>query len=284
MKKALSILLAVLIVSALIPGALATDSSGLQQLINNTAVGGTLELNANYTLTDTVTINKNITIVGNNFSVTGASGKHTFEIENEATNVTISNLTINASGDGYGILAYGKNLTLNNCTINAVKRGVTFWPTSNQGATFTLNDTFIYNSSITDYDNSAKYGDYRGISVSNLKGGTVDINGGGIFGFGYSINAVADDVAGVRDGANTQYYIDNAVIKGWTALNVWTANTDFTFTNCTLVGINSLEGEYNGFSTIKVNDGIYGNNQADASVIEFVGGSLTAVRIAGMAL
>lgn len=278
-KKFLSLLTALCLMLCMAPAALAADESGLQDLINNAAAGSTIELTSDYNLSEPVIINKAITINGNGHSVTGASGQNAFNAT--VGNVTLNNLTINASGIGYGINSTGSSLTVNNCNINVTERGINFYPTNGSNATLDVSGTVIKNTAVSDYDTSVNYsGNNRGIATADVIGGTITIEDSDILGFKYSINAVVtpDEVTGLRDGNGTLFSVSNTFIKGWTALNIWSANTDFIFTNCSLVGINTLSGASNGFSTIKANDGIYGGQTNKASYVQFIGGAVTAVK------
>lgn len=257
--------------------AMADDASGLQTLVDNATAGSTITLDKNYTLTDAVNITKNITINGAGYTVTGVNNSHVFNITADANDVALNNVVITASGTGYGINANGKNLDVTDCVINASNRGMTFYPTNGQDATLSVSDTEIYNTDVTDYDTNAKYGDNRGISVSNVTSGNVDIDTCQIYGFGYSLNLVNDPGDnGLRDSDGTVYDITNSVIKGWSALNLWAADADINFTNCTLMGINRLDGSWNGFSAIRANDGIYGGRTDKETVITIKGGTVAS--------
>lgn len=257
--------------------AMADDTSGLQTLVNDATPGSTITLTQNYTLTDTVDITKNITINGAGYTVTGAANSHVFNITADANDATLNDIVITASGTGYGVYTSGKNLEVTDCVINTANRGITFWPTNGQGATLQVSDTEIYNTDIENYDSNADIGDSRGISFSNVTAGDIDIDTCEIYGFGYSLNVINDpDTNGLRDSEGTTYDITNSIIKGWTALNLWAADADITFTGSTLVGINTSDGSWDSFATIRANDGIYGGSDDQETTINLKGGSVIA--------
>lgn len=287
-KRLLSLLMALCLMLTLAPAAFAADTSGLQTLIDNAAAGSTIDLTSDYTLTEPITINKAITINGGNHTITyNGSGA---AIEVTATNaVSLENLIVNATasgGRGIAVNTQQMNLTLTGCTLNVHSRGINIYaddPTNTQDGldvtgSLTLDNTKILNSQVSNYATNTTVGDTRGISVYRVQGGEITIeNNSEIKGFGYSINSVAAaDSTGFRNGEGTVYNITNSTIIGWSALNIWSANTEYNFKNCTLVGINTLSGSWNGFSTIRVNDNIYGGHTDKASVITFKGGSVTA--------
>lgn len=285
-KRLLSLVMAFCLLLSLAPAAFAADTSGLQALIDAATAGQTITLTKNYTLTEPVTITKAITIDGNGYSVTAASGKNAFNAS--VGGVTLNNLTINASGSGYGVNSTGSSLTVTNCAINVVTRGINFYPATSSGAALNVSGTVIKNTAVSNYDTSANYGaDNRGIATADVLGGTVTISNCSILGFKYSINAVvspeSNATVSLRDGQGTRFDISGSTIKGWTALNIWSAATNFTFTDCTLVGINTLSGSSNNYSTVQANDGIYGWNTNKSSTVKFIGGSVTAVKLGAAA-
>lgn len=260
--------------------AFADDTSGLQDLINDATPGSSISLSKDYVVTETVDVNKNITLIGNGHKISSSGSSYVFDVS--ADNVTLNDMEIDATSTGYGVLIEGNNATLEECVVRADERGVNFSPTVQQNAKITLNDTDIYNTEVDNYDSEIHAGDYRGLAVYNVKNGTIDMNGGGIYGFGYSVNALVDKNtnSNLRDGDQTDYNFTDVTIKGWTALNMWSANTNFTYTDCYLVGINTLDGSSNGFATIRANDGMYGGTTNKESVVTFNGGYILSKQYA----
>lgn len=278
-KKVLSLLTALCLMLSLVPAAFAAGTGVTTEDALRTAVasGGTVTLGADINLSSPLEINTAVVIDGTTtkYSITAPSGQNA--INASVSGVEVKNLKINVSGNGYGVNSTGSSLTVTNCEISAVKRGISFYPANGAGAALTVTGTTIKNPNISNYDTSAQYGDYRAVATNNVKNGTVTISNSSLLGYGYSINAlVANDSTGLRDGNGTVFNITNTTIKGWTALNMWSANTKFNFTNCTLVGINTLDGGMNGFSIIRANDGMYGGYTNKESVVTIKGGSMTA--------
>ena len=280
-KRMLSLLMALCLMLTLAPAAFATDATmtqtELEEAISDVSTGGTVELTGDVTLTSTLEITKPIVLDGKNFTITGASGVNTIYFKGVAG--TVKN--VNLVSGRYAIVGTGPELTVSGSTIATVKGGIAFEPgTSATTPKLNVTTTTIRNTNVTDYDRSADYGaDNRGISTYNVKGGTVKIENCQILGFKYCINPAVDAVNGLCDGNGTSFEITGTTVKGWTALNIWSANTTFTFTDCNLVGINTLSGDSNGFCTIRANDYIYGGQTGKSSVVTFVGGGVTAVRL-----
>lgn len=277
-KRILALLMALCLMLTLAPAAFATDvtmtQAELEAAISAAAEGGTVELTGDVTLTGTLTIEKSVVIDGKNFTITGASGVNTIYFKGVSGTVKNANIV---SGR-FAILGTGSSLSVDTCSITTTRGGISFEPTV-ENATLNVNKTTIKNSNITDYDRTADYGaDNRGINTYNVKNGTVNITDCHIYGFKYSINPVVDPVNGLRNGEGTTFTITGTVVKGWTALNMWSANTNYNFTNCTLVGINTLSGSSNNYSVIIANHGIYGNTADVASTVTITGGSIAGVQ------
>lgn len=279
-KKVLLLMASALLMLAMVPAAFAAETpvsneAELTAALSTAANGDTITLSADITLTKPVDVNTAITIDGgaNKYALTAPAGQHVLNIPANA--VTVKNVTLNASGAGYAINATGSKLTVTDCNINAVQRGISFYPKNGQGAALTVSGTKIKNPDIANYDTDAKYGDYRGIATMNVQKGKVSVTDSEILGYGYSLNAsVKNDATGLRDGQNTVFDIKNTTIKGWTALNMWSANSAFNFTNCHLTGISQLNGEDNNYATINMNGGIYANDPNNGTKVTFAGGTI----------
>lgn len=261
-KRLLSMLMVLCLMLTLAPMALAADTTVTteEQLTNALAAastGDTITLGANITLMSTVNVNKAVTINGGNYTLTAGSFS---AIKVTASGVTIKDLNIDTETHG----------------INFDASGLTGQPTLD------VLNTNIHKITVDSQTGVCYQADCRGINTYEVKGGTINVKNCEILGFKYSINPIVDVDNSVdmylRDGQDTTFNFENTTIKGWTALNMWSVNTNYSFKNCTLIGINNLSGSSNHFSTIRVNDGIYGSLADKEAVVSFVGGELVAVR------
>lgn len=279
LRKVLVVIAAVCMMFTLVPMVDADDTTDLQTAIDNTTENGTLDLNSNYSITSPIVINKAITINGANHSVTGSNGINVFNIT--AGGVTLNNLTITASGNGIAVNCSANDLTVNDCIINAAARGINFYTTATSGASLTVTGTTITNT-LADSTYGVYYNtDNRGIATGDVKNGDVEISNCNIFGFKYGINAVISpdyDNGGLRDGVGTVFDVSGTTVYGWAALNMWSANTTFNFTDCNLYGVNNLGGGSNDYATIMANDDMYAGSETLTSTVNIYGGSLTAIR------
>lgn len=259
------------------------DAADLQAKIDETPTGGILVLEKNYNLSESVTISKRMTLSGgdSNFSITG-SGFNLINITESG--VTIKNLKLNASENGFAINCNARVLTVTDCDIKADSRGINYnWTGSSLllKPSLTVTDTTIVNSS-AESGYGVNYGaDNRGIAVNNMKRGTVTITDCNITGFKYGINVVIDESTSSNNPRNangTVFDISNTTVWGWTALNVWSGNTTFNITKCNFTGVNKFNGGFNDYSTIMVNDSLYKSNSTYSVNVNINGGSLTAVR------
>lgn len=292
-KKILSLLMALVMCLSLLPSVAfaAGTVSNEEQLTSAIVSGGTVQLANDITLTSPLTISNAVTIDGtsNKYGITFVGTDSQYTITITSPDVTLQNLTINKSKTYNGVNVNATGAKIINCDINASRRGVNFYlENSGNNPKLDITGTTIKNANVGDnYNMTADYGaDNRGVATGNIKGGEVNITGCSILGFKYSINPVVDAENGLRDGNGTTFNISNSTIKGWTALNIWSANTTFSFTDCTLTGINALtSGSTNNYSTIVANDDIYGNvtNGTKSSVVNINGGTVQAVQLKGCA-
>lgn len=89
----------------------------------------------------------------------------------------------------------------------------------------------------------------RGISFYNNTGGlTVNIDNCEIKASNYGLNVASQN-------ANPVLTVKNSSLSGFCAFQTWSANTQATFTECTLTGINNYDGNGNDFATIVINSG-----------------------------
>lgn len=286
-KRLLSMLMVLCLMLTLAPMALAADTTNATMdettFRNAVAAGGTVDMTGDVTLTSPLTISNSVTINGTSakYAISYDGSETAYAITTTTSGVTLKNLTIN----GYRcVIAKASGLKIENCNINAKHHGVRFSiDGDNSGATLEITDTIIKNPLANN-----EYGVYYnssngGVVTSNIKNGVITMNNCQVLGYKYSIESYVDAVNSVRDSNNTRFDITDTTVMGWTALNIWSANTKFNFTNCTLVGINGLSGEYNNYSTIKANDGIYGGTTGKSSVVTFTGGQVISAQYGGSA-
>lgn len=288
-KKMLSIVLTFCLLFSLVPAVHAADTSGLQSLIDNAADGATISLQQDYVLTDTVTISKGLTINGNNHSITYNGSESAINVTATAA-VALNGTTINATSNGargINVATQQMNITLTGCTLNVHNRGINIYvpDPNNDGlaldvsGALTLDNSKILNSQISNYETSATIADTRGISVFRVKNGTITLkNSSEIKGFGYSINTSSDLEGDVRLSGTT-YDISDSTIWGWSALNIWTVGNEFNISNSDIRGINSATGGTNSFSTIVLNENIYGSapDATDPNTFNITGGIFMAI-------
>ncbi|MDO5785604.1 MAG: hypothetical protein Q4P20_11140 [Eubacteriales bacterium] len=284
-KRLLSLLIAMCMMITMIPMAFAANTTMDETTFRNAvAAGGTVTLTGNVTLTSPLTISNAVTIDGTSakYAISYTGGESEYTITTTVPNVVLKNLTINRNSAQNGVNASNSGLEIVDCDINAYRRGVNFYISgNNDNATLDISGTKIVNTKADDTYGVYYSTDNRGVATGNIKNGMITIEDSQILGFKYSINPVIDPVNSLRDGNGTMFDVSNTVIKGWTALNIWSANTDFYFTDCTLIGVNGLSGDSNNYSVITANHGIYGNVANTGSAVTFEGGSLVAVKYGG---
>lgn len=202
-KKMLSIVLTFCLLFSLVPAVHAADTSGLQSLIDNAADSATISLQQSYTLTDTVVIDKEITMEGNGNTITYSGAGSAISVTTESP-VALNSVTINAESSGargLDINTQQMNVTLTGCTLRVNNRGIQIYVADPENAgkaldvtgSLILDSTSILNSQIDEYTTSATVGDTRGLNVYRVKNGTITLrNNSNIKGFGYSINTSSD--------------------------------------------------------------------------------------------
>ena len=103
-SRLISALLAMAMVLSMTPFAWAadetvTDFAGLKNAITSATAGDTITLGADITMTEKLTINKNITIVGGDYTITGVSNDVSVYFEISGGVLTISDATLTGFGD-----------------------------------------------------------------------------------------------------------------------------------------------------------------------------------------
>lgn len=227
--------------------------------------GATLVLDENVSETATIEISSGVTINGNGNTLTSAATPM-FNITTDDS-VTVSSVRMEGSQRAFNLSSNSPQLTLTGCDIAVSVRGISFVQDGiAQNAAILLDNTIIHNSRISDYETNTTIGDTRGISIFDVKDSSVTLrNGSAIKGFGYSINLSGNEIDGVADASGLVVTVDGSTISGWTTFNVWSSNVQFNIRNSTLLGINPSTGSWDSFSTIVVNDDIYGQFQGSTA-------------------
>lgn len=285
-KRILSILTAGCLMAAMVPAAFAADATMSEDAFRSAvAQGGTVDLTGNVTLSSTLTIENGVIIDGNGYIVTYTPNtqSYAFDVQTDEA-VKFRNITIDATAGSMtnGITTQNcvPDLTLEGTTLNVNRHGVALVPNGKGGVLNVTDGSVIQNKRVSDYETEAAYGDYRGISLWDVKDGTINISDSTIQGFGYTMNLAGTLVDGVRDFEGTKVNVTDSKLMGWTAFNVWSSSTEFNITNSYLKGINNSNGPSDGFSTIVVNDDIYGNGWGSTkeNVFNIYGGTITSYR------
>lgn len=285
-KQLVSILTAGCLMAAMVPAAFAADASMSEEAFKSAvARGGTVELTGNVALNSTLTITDGVTIDGNGYTITYTPSTRTYAIDIQTNDtVMFQDITINAAaGDmtsGISVQNCVPDLTLDNTKLNVKRWGIAFNPTGDGAELNVVNHSVIQNMRVSNYETEAAYGDYRGISLADATQAHINVSDSTIQGFGYTINLTGTLVDGIRDFKDTEINVTNSKLMGWTAFNVWASSTEFNITNSYLKGINNSNGLSDGFSTIVVNDDIYGNGWGSTkeNVFNIYGGTITSYR------
>lgn len=250
----------------------ATDVSSADELKNALANGGNITLTQDITTSASLNVTKSVTLNGQGKFTIKGTDRDVFSIAaTEPISVKFNNLTIfaaNSSGRGIGIqTANNLTLSLENVTINTRQRGMTVY-TQSEFSQIAIHSSIIQlvkdeNGTPYDYDKEYNNSDTRGLSLWDMQNTSVDIQNTTIQGFTYDIN-----VSGSQKGSSTnnmKVSATNSTFKGRAALNVWTSNAEYVFTDCTVYGLNNQIGEKEGFGCFvfygSVENGLANNNK-----------------------
>ena len=288
-KKLVALLAAAVMLVSLLPAAFAASEVTTEQaLIDAVAAGGEVNLGADITLSGPLSIDKAVTINGGNHTLTYTGNDAAIAAtSNNLLTVNDLNITAAAAGaDGISLSGTAPKLTVNGCVLTVNDRGVNDFPADYNnlvtGAAITVLNSTIQCSRLPSgqsYETWATVGDTRGLSLTDLKAAAVTVDNSVIQGFGYSININGhSDSQGVSDTQNTLFTITNSTIRGWAAINIWSINATYNITNSHLMGINVATSGQTGFSTIALNNGIYGSVTNKPNVFNIMDGSIQAYK------
>lgn len=209
------------------------DTTSLKNAVANTAAGGTVKITSDITLSESILLEKNITIDGNTKTITSGSGVFRVWTDNDNADITVKNLTLKASGQNRAINVYKVHtLTLDNVTISG-------------------------------FDSTAESSEKRGGAILVQKGyvicknctftGNKAVDGG-------AIAVVLDNVYSEADATCTGcIFTGNSAVTGnGGAVNVINTKGTSTFTNCTFTNNtapNRNSGGYGGALYVGGNGG-----------------------------
>ncbi len=143
--------------------------STLADAIGEAQSGSTVVLKGNVALTETLDIDKGLTIEGGGFTVTAEGLAPAIQVSTSEP-VVIKNITLTGVQRGIKMNNSAVNLALTGCTINASLRGIDSPSLMYSGVSLILDNTTINCSDVSDYDTQVKYDQScRGISLWNIK-------------------------------------------------------------------------------------------------------------------
>lgn len=252
----------------------------LAEAVAQASPGDTIVLKRTISLSETLVINKALTIDGAGYSVTGTGLSPAISVETDNA-VILSDVTISDAVHGIHLTSAAAQLELTDCTINVSERGVSLPLNKYEGVNLVLNGTAINNNQVSNYDTEVIYNQScRGISLWNITNSSVKImNGSSINGFSYCINVdgVKSD-RGVIDTSGLDVLVDGSTLRGWTGLNVWGSLATYTFKNSHVKGVNTSNGTSNSFAALVLNGDIYnqfGQAHAENNILNIEGSTIT---------
>lgn len=281
--------MAALLTAAFVPAAFAADTmtqAELETAINQADPGDTVEVTGDVTLNSPISIDKALTLDGNGYTLTATYTDDAVLKTTTAALVTIQNLTIDSTQAAFDLVHAQAHVIFKDSTLMAQARGIRYMQSGDSTSSeLILDNTKVLNNgkpADASYDTWTDHNQTRGISLWGMNDATITVkNGSEILGYSYAFNMVGDTNSdGVRDYHDSTINVIDSTIKGWTAFNVWCANSTINITNSYLKGINNSNGLSDGFATIVVNDDIYGNGwgRAAANKFNIKGGTITSYR------
>ena len=251
-------------------GVVEVDSAeALKDAIDNEQVS-TIKVVKNFDINSPLTLNREITIVGDSdakITYTGAKGTNLFVVTTDEQIVLrdLSGKTLN--GRVMALDTESPHVLMEGCIFYTKERGISFVQDGIvKDAVLTLDNTKIRcTQTVTNdnYDEDTAIGDYRGISVYDVQDSTITLqNGSELSGFGYCINVTGTNGSQqIVNNSGLNISIKNSLLRGWTGFNVWGSFAEYQIIDSTILGINNSSGSSNSFSAITFNGDIY--NQFD---------------------
>ncbi|MEG2329894.1 hypothetical protein, partial [Anaerorhabdus sp.] len=217
------------------------------------------------TLDKGLAINKDIDVFGNDKKLTITNGD-AFIINNKVK-LSLNNLTVDAIGTASRGISIGYDIdfdvTLNSTVLLTNARGISNSGVEDKTKTekiqskIVINNSELRNKRISDPETDVIYDDTRGLSLFDCMG-TVSINSSKIYGYRYGINVSGDNPRAQDNNLGLDVTVSNSTINAWGAFNIWDSYGNYVIKGSTLKGINKLVGGSNSFSTIVLNNDIYG--------------------------
>ncbi|MEG0359478.1 MAG: hypothetical protein RR598_09455, partial [Anaerorhabdus sp.] len=247
-------------------GKITADATG-QNIIDIVADKSVNAINMtqDITLDKGLAINKDIDVFGNDKKLTITNGDAF--IINSKVKLSLNNLTVDAIGTASRGISIGYDIdfdvTLNSTVLLTNARGISNSGVEDKTKTekiqskIVINNSELRNKRISDPETDVIYDDTRGLSLFDCMG-TVSINSSKIYGYRYGINVSGDNPRAQDNNLGLDVTVSNSTINAWGTFNIWGSYGNYVIKGSTLKGINKLVGGSNSFSTIVLNNDIYG--------------------------
>lgn len=243
--------------------ALAVEVQTFDDLKSALDAGGEITLTSNIESSEVLTISKATTIDGQGLYYIKGTAASVLNVTAQGK-VVIKNVTIFAAraADGTGGIQLGASdidLLVDNVKINSTCRGIHQTTVGLSGMNVVVQNSVlsliwggVYAADGTasvnyDLETKAAYGNYsRGLNIY-AKNSNFTIENSTIQGFFYSVNVPGQPTDGMK------VYVNNCSLKGRAAMNVWGTNGEYTYTDCSVIGINNFGGSSEGFACFVFN-------------------------------
>ncbi|MDE6285127.1 MAG: hypothetical protein K2M17_05220 [Bacilli bacterium] len=244
-----------------------TYFSSIQAAIDASSTSDTVEILMDTTETQSISIDKGITINGNEHTIMAKSlsGTNAVFVINTEDKTVINNINIETNTRAVALNISKHDFTINGSNLKVGQRGITVNTNDNRDSVLNVNDCIIQNTNVSDYDKEVPGNDYRGISLWQYQDSKITIKNTTVEGFAYVINIAPMDYS----YQGTEIIIDNSVLKGRAGLNIWGSNLKIDLTNSEIVGINNFGGSTEDFADIVL------NSDADNNTLNIVNTKFT---------
>ena len=256
-------------------------SSEIQDLIDNTDVGGTVVLpNGLLLVSNQVNIDKEIKIIGSGTTIKTSSGIKVFNIDSD--NVTIQDLNFVNLGSKvvsqYGIFVNSKNnFKIHNCKFNDLYHGISFESTILTGANVTSEISNCHFESNTygilggvrgEYVNIVGCRGYLNTNHIEFAGGNININSCILTKGTNGINVLsgANDSHGIINGCEINHQSGNAlyfdsIVNGHTVSSTHIFQGKIHLKDCTGVAIRNVMMDITDFRFENAVGSVFSNNR-----------------------